>query len=130
MKLRVSSLCFNSTTVACLSFGSTSLRSIATFLALSCALPALAAAPAKQAEDEESVLIATREAPPMEPKTSEPPADPNSLQPTAQSSDRTPELAASSETEKSSAQFGEALAKVAESQTPKTWTKPSKKISD
>src|SRR3954467_7570017 len=115
MKLRVSSLRFDSTRIAGRSLGGASLRFMIAFLALSCALPALAAAPAKLAEDEESVLIATREALPTETKTSEAAADPNSLQPTAQSSDHTPELAVKSETEKSSAQFGEALAKVAES---------------
>jgi tetratricopeptide (TPR) repeat protein len=62
---------------------------------------------------EESVLIATREAPPNATKTA-PPADGDTLEPTAQSSDRTPELASGRDSDDGGAHFGDALAKVAQ----------------
>jgi tetratricopeptide (TPR) repeat protein len=70
--------------------------------------------PAKQ--QEESVLIATREEAPTAPK-SEKAADKDALEPTAESSDRNPELASATEIVESNnkvTQFGEALAKIAQ----------------
>jgi len=110
MEQHVSTLRFDSTTKSvCRSLGTTSLRLGAALLALSCALPTFAAHRAKPAEDEESVLIATREAPANVTQTSDAVDDPDALQPTAESSDHTPEMAANSEMEKSNSQFGEAL---------------------
>src|SRR4051812_3859798 len=130
MEQHVSTLRFDSTTKSvCRSLGTTSLRLGAALLALSCALPTFAAHRAKPAEDEESVLIATREAPANVTQTSDAVDDPDALQPTAESSDHTPEMAANSEMEKSNSQFGEALEKVAESQQPKAWKKAPTSIS-
>lgn len=65
-------------------------------------------------EHEESVLVATREAPPTATKTGKT-SEGEGLEPIAQSSDRTPEVAGDSEkSEDAGTQFGEALVKVAE----------------
>ncbi len=66
------------------------------------------------APKEESVLVATRKAPPSETRTET--DDANALQPTPQSSDHTPDLASSQKNDETSLRFSEALAKVA--QTP------------
>jgi tetratricopeptide (TPR) repeat protein len=75
---------------------------------------ALGAQPAKTPTREESVLVATREAPATATRTGAAAAD--ALEPTAQSSDHTPELAGASEknSEDASAHFGDALAKIAQ----------------
>jgi tetratricopeptide (TPR) repeat protein len=74
---------------------------------------ALGAHPPTTPAREESVLIATREAPATEPKTG-PASSADALEPTAQSSDRNPELAGGSEAkEDAGTHFGEALAKIA-----------------
>src|SRR3954451_14994439 len=124
MEHRVSSLRFDSTAASvCRSLASISSRFTVVLIALSCALPALAAHQVKSADEEESVLVATWETSTVT-QASDNAADPNQLQPTAQSSDHTPEIAANGQTEQSNAQFGEALEKVAESQQPKTWKQP------
>lgn len=65
---------------------------------------------------EESVLVATREAPPTSSTNDSPDvaAPSESLEPTSQSSDYTPELATVTDREDASAKFGEALEKVAQ----------------
>lgn len=73
---------------------------------------ASAAHPAMPPASEESVLVATREAPPSPTKTTSV-SDIDSLQPIAQSSDHTPDLANGGEHADAGEQFGEALAKVA-----------------
>jgi tetratricopeptide (TPR) repeat protein len=83
---------------------------IMALLAIAAAGSAIGAPPA----DEESVLVATREAPPNAAKVSTV-VDEDALEPTPQSSDRTPDLA-HSETEDASARFGEALIKIAQPQ--------------
>jgi tetratricopeptide (TPR) repeat protein len=75
--------------------------------------PALAAHPTKSPAPEESVLVATREAPPTAIKTGGI-AEGEALEPTPQSSDHNPELASANENEDAGAHFGEALAKVAQ----------------
>ncbi len=81
-------------------------------LIVSLPLSALAAHTTKPPAREESVLVATREAPPSTLKTTN--ADAEALEPTAQSSDHNPDLANSSESGDAGTQFGEALAKVAQ----------------
>ncbi|HVT28196.1 MAG TPA: hypothetical protein VHE81_09290, partial [Lacipirellulaceae bacterium] len=67
---------------------------------------------------EESVLVATREAPPSETRTNTTDAD--ALQPTPQSSDHTPDLAARDNNNQTSLRFGDALAKVVKESQPAT----------
>ncbi len=86
--------------------------------------PALAAHPSKTPAQEESVLVATREAPPTDPKTGDA-AKGDTLEPTAQSSDHAPELASGSGSEDTGAHFGEALAKVAEPSQQDKAAKPA-----
>jgi tetratricopeptide (TPR) repeat protein len=83
------------------------------------ARPALAAH--ATAPKEESVLVATREAPPSETRTET--ADADALQPTAQSSDHRPDLATGENNDESSLRFGEALAKVARTSQHETAAK-------
>ena len=73
------------------------------------------------AAGEESVLVATREAPPSVPageKTAANAEDNETLEPIAQSSDVTPELAVAADYEESSKNFGDALTKVAQPPKP------------
>lgn len=84
----------------------------------------LRAAPSASAQyHEESVLVATREAPPSETKTARATSS-DALQPTAQSSDHTPDLANIAANDETGSHFGEALIKVAQPQEQETSSAP------
>jgi tetratricopeptide (TPR) repeat protein len=96
---------------------------------------ALGAQPAKTPSQEESVLVATREAPATATKTGTT-ASADALEPTPQSSDHTPEIATASASESSEdagAHFGDALAKIAQpskrEKAAKSATEPAKEAS-
>jgi hypothetical protein len=77
--------------------------------------------PSAPAAGEESVLVATREAPPSPPAGEKRAATAESneaLEPIAQSSDAAPELAVAADYEESSKNFGDALTKVAQPPKP------------
>ena len=74
-----------------------------------------AAAPAAQ---EESVLVATREAPPASAAPHDSAPGSEGLEPISQSSDYTPELATVSDRDEPATNFGDALAKVARPKKP------------
>ncbi len=89
---------------------------------------ALGGNPTNAPAPEESVLVATREAPPTETKADST-TEGEALEPIAQSSDRTPEVASGSESGRDAgAHFGDALAKIAEPPKQRKATKAAAEL--